>query len=75
MIKSRRMEWTGHVTRMCKRRGAYRVLVGKREGKIPLGIPSIRWEDNIKMHQELEWGMDCIDLTQDRDRLRGFVMR
>jgi hypothetical protein len=61
---------------MCERRGAYRVLVGKREGKRPLGIPSIRWEDNIKMHlQEVGWGMDCIDLAQDRDRLRGFVMR
>jgi hypothetical protein len=53
MIKSRRMEWTGHVTRMCKRGGAFRVLVGKRERKIPLGIPSIRWEDNIKMQQEV----------------------
>jgi hypothetical protein len=50
--------------------------VGKREGKRPLGITSIRWGDNIKMHfQEVGWGMDCIDLVQDRDRLRGFVMR
>jgi len=76
MIKSRRMECAGHVTPMCARRGAYSVLVGKREGKIPLGISSIRWGNNIKMRlQEVAWGMDCIDLARDRDRLRGFVTR
>jgi hypothetical protein len=48
---------------------AYRVLVGKLEGKRPLRRPSRRWEDNIKMDlQEVEWrGMDWIDLVQDRD--------
>ena len=50
--------------------------MGKREGKTPLGIRSIRWENNIKMGlQEVGWGMDCIDLARDRDRLRGFVTR
>jgi hypothetical protein len=48
VIKSRRMRWAGHVTRMGLRRGAYRVLVGKREGKRPLGRPRSRWEDILK---------------------------
>jgi len=49
MIKSRRMRWTGHVARMGVRREVYRVLVGKPEGKRPLGKPSRKWEVNIKM--------------------------
>jgi hypothetical protein len=49
VIKSRRMKRVGHVVRMGERRGAYRVLVGKSEGKIPLGRRRHRWEDNIKM--------------------------
>jgi len=49
VIKSRRMRWVGHVARMEQRRGIYRVLVGKPEGKRPLGRPGHRWEDNIKM--------------------------
>jgi hypothetical protein len=49
VIKSRRMRWAGHVSRMRERRGAYRILVGRREGKRPLGSPRRRWEDNIKM--------------------------
>ena len=48
-IKSRGMRWAGHVARKGGRRGVYRVLVGKPEGKRPLGRPSHRWEDNIKM--------------------------
>ena len=48
-IKSRRMRWAGHVARMGERKGVYRVLVGKPEGKRPLGRPKRRWEDNIKM--------------------------
>ena len=61
--------------RMGEGRGVYRVLVGKPEGKRPLGIHRSRWEDNIKMDfQELEWvGMDGIDLAQDRDRWRALV--
>ena len=49
VIKSRRMRWVGHVARMGERRGVYRVLVGKPEGKRPLERPRRRWEDNIKM--------------------------
>jgi hypothetical protein len=49
MIKSRRMRWTGHVACMGERKGVYRVLVGKHEGKRPLGRPRRRWEGNIKM--------------------------
>jgi len=51
-----------------------RSLVGKHEGKRPLGRPRIRWEDNIKMDlQEVGGGGDWIELAQDRDRLRAFV--
>jgi len=49
VIKSRRMRWAGHVARVGKKIGVYRVLVGKLEGKRPLGRPMRRWEDNIKM--------------------------
>ena len=49
MLKSRRMSWTGHVARMGEDSGVHRVLVGKPEGKRPLGRPRRRWEDNIKM--------------------------
>jgi hypothetical protein len=74
VIKSRRMRWLAHVARTEQRRGAYRVLVGKPEGKKPLGRPRRRWEDNIKMDlQELGWGMDWIHLAQDRDRWRAVV--
>ena len=48
-IKSRRMRWARHVSCMGESRGVYRVLVGKPEGKKPLGRPRLRWEDNIKM--------------------------
>ena len=48
VIKSKRMRWAGHVACMEKRRGGYRILVGKPEGKRPLGRPRRRWEDNIK---------------------------
>jgi len=58
---------------MGERRGVYRVFVGKPEGKRPLGIPRLRWEDNIKMDlQEVGCGgMDWIELAQDRDRWRA----
>ena len=49
VIKSRRMRWAGHVARMGKRRGVYRVLGGKSEGKRPLGRPRRIWEDNINI--------------------------
>jgi hypothetical protein len=60
---------------MRDRRGAYRVIVGKSEGRRPLGRPSSRWEDNIKI-DILEagwWGTDCVDLAQDRDRWLALV--
>jgi len=57
VIKSRRMGWAGHVACMGERRGAYRVLVGKHEGKRPLSRPRRTWEDNIKMAvQKVGWG-------------------
>jgi hypothetical protein len=49
VIKSRKMRWAGHVARMGQGRGVYSVLVGRPEGKRPLGRPRIRWEYNIKM--------------------------
>jgi hypothetical protein len=49
IIKSRRMRWTGHVARMGEKRNTYRILVGKPQGKRPLGRPRRRWVDNIKM--------------------------
>jgi len=68
VIKSR-MRWAGHIAHMGERRGVYRVLVGKPEGKRPLGRPRRRWEDDIKMNlQEVGCGgMDWIELVQDRD--------
>jgi hypothetical protein len=60
---------------MGERRGAYRALVGKPEGRRPLGSPRRRWEDNIKVDlREVGWGgMDWINLAQDRDRWRALV--
>jgi hypothetical protein len=49
VIESRRMRWAGHVARMGEGRGAYRILVGRPEGRKPLGRPRSRWGDNIKM--------------------------
>ena len=68
-IKSRRMRWAGHVARMGEERGAYRFLVGKPEGKRPLGRPRRRLVDNIRMDlQEVGCGyVDWIGLAQDRD--------
>ena len=75
VIKSRRTRWAGHVARIGEERGVYRVLVGKPEGKRPLGRPRRRWMDNIRMDlQEVGCGyMDRIGLAQDRDRWRTLV--
>jgi hypothetical protein len=75
MIKSRRMRWAGHVARMGEKRNAYRILVGKPEGKRPLVRPRRRWVENIKMDlREAGWdGMNWIDLAQDRDQWRALV--
>jgi len=75
VIKSRKMRWAWHVACMGQERGVYRVLVGKLEGRRPLGRPRHRWVDNIRMDlQKVGCGyMDWIGLTQDRDRWRTLV--
>ena len=75
VIKWRRMRWAGHVACMGEERGVYRVLVGKLDGKRPLGRPRRRWVDNIRMDlQEVGCGyMDWFGLAQDRDRWRTLV--
>jgi hypothetical protein len=75
VIKSRRMRWAGHVARMGEGRDMYRVLVGKAEGKRPLGRHRPRWENNIGVDLR-EVGCGCVDwmeLAQDRDRWRALV--
>jgi hypothetical protein len=75
VIKSRRMRWAGHVAHMGEGRCVYRVLVGRPEGKRPLGRPRHRWEDNIKMDlrdigiDEANW----IQLAQNRVQWWAFV--
>ena len=75
VIKSRRMRWAAHVARMGEERGTYRVLVGKPEGKRPLGRPRLRCVDNIRMDfQEVGCGyVDWIGLAQVRDMWRTLV--
>ena len=75
VIQSRRLRWAGHVARMEEGRGVHKVLVGKPEGRRPLGRPRRRWEDNIKMDLE-EVGRGCgnwMELAQDRKRWRALV--
>jgi hypothetical protein len=75
IIMSRRMKWSGHVARMGEKRNVYRLLVGKPEGKRPLGRPRRRWMDNIKMDR-LEIGLNVLDwsgLAEDRYRWRALV--
>jgi len=75
VIKSRRMKWAGHVAHMGEERGVYRVLLGKPEGRRPLGRPIHRLVDNIRTDlQEVGCGyMDWIGMAQDRDRWRTLV--
>jgi hypothetical protein len=77
VVKSRRIRWAGHVARMGEERGVHRVLVGKPEGKRPLGIPRRRCEDNIKMDvkEVVEGRGDWMELAQDRDRWRALVSK
>jgi len=68
------MRWAGHVACMWEGRGVHRVLVGKPEGKRPLGRPRRGWEDNIKMDlREVGGGGDWMELAQDRDRWRALL--
>jgi hypothetical protein len=75
IIKSRTMRWANHAARMGEKRNAYRLLVGKPEGKRPIGIPRRRWVDNIRMDLgEVGRGdVDWIDLAKDRNRWRAVV--
>jgi hypothetical protein len=75
MTKPRRMRWAGHVARMGEKSNACRILVGKPEGKRPLGRHRRRWLNNNKMDlREIGWdGMDWIDLAQDRDQWKALV--
>jgi hypothetical protein len=75
IIQSRRMKWALHVARMGEKRNAYRLLVGKPEGKRSLGRSRRRWVDNIMMDLgEVGWGdVDWIGLAQDRNRWRALV--
>jgi hypothetical protein len=75
MIKSRRMRSAGHIARMGETRNAYRILVGKLEGKRPLGRTRRRWVDNININlREIGWdGVDWIELAQDRDQWMALV--
>jgi hypothetical protein len=74
-MKLRRMRWAGHVTRLWEERNSYRLLVGKPEGKRPLGRATRRWVDDIRMELgEIGWdGVDWISLAQDRNRWRALV--
>jgi hypothetical protein len=75
MIKSRRMRWAGHVAQTGEMRNAYSLLVGKPEGKRPLGRQRRWWVDNMKIDlREIRWdGMDWIDLAQNRDHWRALL--
>jgi hypothetical protein len=75
VIKSRRMRGAGHVSRVGEKRDLYRILVGRPEGRRPLGRPRCRWKDNIQIDlQEVGWGsMYWIELAEDRDRWRAVV--
>jgi hypothetical protein len=75
MIKSKWMRWGGNIVRIVEKRNVYTILVGKPEGKRPLGRPRRKWVDNIKIdHTEIGWDcMDWIDLAQDRDQWRAIL--
>jgi hypothetical protein len=75
MIKSRRMRWAVHITRMGENRNTYGISVGKSEGKRPLGRSRHRWVDNVKMDLRKIGlgGIDWIDLAEDRNQWRALV--
>jgi hypothetical protein len=69
------MRWAGHVARVGEKRNAYRILVGKLEGRRPLGRHRRRWADNIKIDLRETGldGVDWVDLAQNRDQWRAFM--
>jgi hypothetical protein len=75
LIKSRRIKWEGHMTRMGEITNAYKILVGKRNGKRPLGIPRRGCEDRIRIYLKgIGWeGVEWFQLAQDRDQGQGLV--
>jgi hypothetical protein len=75
MIKSRRIKWAGHVAQMGEKKNAYRILMGKPEGKRPLGRPRHRWVGIIKMDlRETGWdSVGRIDMAHERDQWRVLV--
>jgi len=77
VVKSRRMRWAGNVAPMGEGRGLHRVLVGKPEGKRPMGRPRRRWKDNIKLDLQEVGGAcgDWMELAEDRDRWRALVSK
>jgi hypothetical protein len=76
ILKARRLRRAGHAARIGEKRNAYRLLVGKPEGKRPLGRPRRRWMNNIKMDLlEIGWGgLDWIGVAQYRDKWRALVI-
>jgi hypothetical protein len=74
-MKARKMTWEGHVARRGEKRNPCRLLVGKPEGRRPLGRPRRRWVDNIRMDLvEVGWGdVDWVGLAEDRERWRALV--
>jgi hypothetical protein len=74
-INKSRRRWADHVARMGEKRNAYRLLMGKPEGKRPLGRPRRRWADNVRMDLgDVGWGdVDWIGLAQDRNRRSALV--
>ena len=77
VIKWRRMRWAGHVARVVEGRGVCSVVMGKPEGKRPLGRPRRKWEDNIGVDLQAVgiWGVDWAELAQDRDRWRALLIK
>ena len=75
IVKSRRLRWAGHVTRMGNERGAWKLLVGKPEGKHPVGRPRMRWENNINHDLRVVdyTGEDWKILAEDREVWRAYI--
>jgi hypothetical protein len=72
MMKSRRIRWAGHIARMGAKRNAYGILVGKPEGKRPLGRPRRKWVDNVKMDlRDIGWD----GVAQERDQWKALVKK